>query len=128
VTFEIGVGERVAIIGPNGAGKSTTLRMLSGVLEPTSGEARVPGFIPGLERWALACRIGLVFGQCSQLWGELPARASFTLLGHIHGRPPADMATCRPASGARFALVAALWPMPPPGAIRPAPHIPPPRK
>src|ERR1019366_7079945 len=65
ISFEIAAGERVAIIGPNGAGKSTTLKMLSGILEPTSGDARV-------------------FGQRSQLWGELPARDSFALLASIY--------------------------------------------
>ncbi|HEX4196524.1 MAG TPA: ATP-binding cassette domain-containing protein [Caulobacteraceae bacterium] len=84
VSFEIAAGERVAIIGPNGAGKSTTLKMLSGVLEPTSGEASVFGFTPWAQRKALAYRIGVVFGQRSQLWGELPARDSFALLGHIY--------------------------------------------
>jgi ABC-2 type transport system ATP-binding protein len=84
VSFEIAGGERVAIIGPNGAGKSTTLKMLSGILEPTSGEALVFGLTPWRDRRALAYRIGVVFGQRSQLWGELPARESFALLGHIY--------------------------------------------
>jgi ABC-2 type transport system ATP-binding protein len=84
VSFEIAEGERVAIIGPNGAGKSTTLKMLSGILEPTGGDARVFGLTPWRERKALAYRIGVVFGQRSQLWGELPASESFKLLGHIY--------------------------------------------
>ncbi|MDR3513330.1 MAG: ATP-binding cassette domain-containing protein [Caulobacteraceae bacterium] len=84
VSFEIAAGERVAIIGPNGAGKSTTLKMLSGVLEPSSGQARVFGLVPWRERRALAYRIGVVFGQRSQLWGELPARDSFALLRRIY--------------------------------------------
>jgi ABC-2 type transport system ATP-binding protein len=84
ISFEIAAGERVAIIGPNGAGKSTTLKMLSGILEPGAGEARVFGLVPWRERKALAYRIGVVFGQRSQLWGELPARDSFALLGHIY--------------------------------------------
>jgi ABC-2 type transport system ATP-binding protein len=83
ISFEIGERERVAIIGPNGAGKSTTLKMLSGILEPTSGHASVLGFVPWKERRALAYRIGVVFGQRSQLWTELPARASFALLRRI---------------------------------------------
>jgi ABC-2 type transport system ATP-binding protein len=83
VSFEIQAGERVAIIGPNGAGKSTTLKMLSGVLEPTSGEAQVFDLVPWRQRKALAYRIGVVFGQRSQLWSDLPARESFELLGHI---------------------------------------------
>src|SRR5262245_14065258 len=76
ISFEIGERERVAIIGPNGAGKSTTLKMLSGILEPSAGAARVLGFVPWKERRSLAYRIGVVFGQRSQLWTELPARAS----------------------------------------------------
>src|ERR1700744_2327488 len=84
VSFEIAAGERVAIIGPNGAGKSTTLKMLSGILEPTSGDARVFDLVPSRARKALPYRIGVVFGQRSQLWGELPARDSFALLGHIY--------------------------------------------
>jgi ABC-2 type transport system ATP-binding protein len=84
VSFEIAAGERVAIIGPNGAGKSTTLKMLSGVLEPTAGAARVFGLVPWKERRALAYRIGVVFGQRSQLLGELPARDSFALLRRIY--------------------------------------------
>ena len=81
VSFEIATAERVAIIGPNGAGKSTTLKILSGILEPTSGAASVLGLTPWLQRKALAYRIGVVFGQRSQLWGELPARESFDLPG-----------------------------------------------
>jgi len=84
ISFEIAQGERVAIIGPNGAGKSTTLKMLSGILEPTSGAARVFDLTPWRQRKALAYRIGVVFGQRSQLWGELPVRESFELPGHIY--------------------------------------------
>ena len=84
VSFDIAPGERVAIIGPNGAGKSTTLKMLSGILEPTAGDAQVLGLVPWRERKALAYRIGVVFGQRSQLWGELPARDSFALLAKIY--------------------------------------------
>jgi ABC-2 type transport system ATP-binding protein len=92
VSFEIAAGERVAIIGPNGAGKSTTLKMLSGILEPTSGAASVLGLTPWQQRKALAYRIGVVFGQRSQLWGELPARESFALLARIYDQagPEAD--------------------------------------
>src|SRR5882757_7940718 len=92
ISFAIAERERVAIIGPNGAGKSTTLKMLSGILEPTSGEARVFGLTPWRERKALAYRIGVVFGQRSQLWGELPARESFALLRHIYDQPASQFA------------------------------------
>jgi ABC-2 type transport system ATP-binding protein len=77
-------GERVAIIGPNGAGKSTTLKMLSGVLQPSSGAAEVLGLTPWRQRRALAYGIGVVFGQRSQLWAELPARDAFALLRRIY--------------------------------------------
>nr|QQZ49151.1 ATP-binding cassette domain-containing protein [Phenylobacterium glaciei] len=83
------MGERVAIIGPIGAGKSTTLKMLSGILEPSSGEASVLGLTPWKQRKALAYKIGVVFGQRSQLWGELPARESFALLRHIYDQEAA---------------------------------------
>ncbi len=89
VDFDVAAGERVAIIGPNGAGKSTTLKILSGVLEPTSGTAEVLGFTPWRERRALAYRIGVVFGQRSQLWAELPARDSFALLRRIYDQDAA---------------------------------------
>jgi ABC-2 type transport system ATP-binding protein len=84
ISFAISEGERVAIIGPNGAGKSTTLKMLSGILEPSSGGAEVLGLTPWKQRRALAYRIGVVFGQRSQLWTELPARDSFALLRRIY--------------------------------------------
>jgi ABC-2 type transport system ATP-binding protein len=84
VSFTVFAGERVAIIGPNGAGKSTTLKMLSGVLEPTSGTAEVLGLTPWRQRRALAYAIGVVFGQRSQLWAELPARDAFALLRRIY--------------------------------------------
>jgi len=85
ICFTISAGERVAFIGPNGAGKSTTLKMLSGILQPTSGHAEVAGFVPWKARQKLAYEIGLVFGQRSQLWYHLPVRQSFDLLGKIYG-------------------------------------------
>ena len=87
VSFEVEAGERVAVIGPNGAGKSTTLKMLTGVLEPSSGEAQVLGLTPWRSRTALAYQIGVVFGQRSQLWADLPARDSFNLLRRIYDQP-----------------------------------------
>jgi ABC-2 type transport system ATP-binding protein len=85
INFAIRPGERVAFIGPNGAGKSTTLKMLSGILHPTSGHATVAGLVPWEARQQLAYHIGLVFGQRSQLWYQLPVRQSFDLLGKIYG-------------------------------------------
>ena len=72
VTLTIAAGEAVGFLGPNGAGKSTTIKMLTGVLVPTAGRARVCGLDPVRERRELARRIGVVFGQRSQLWWDLP--------------------------------------------------------
>jgi ABC-2 type transport system ATP-binding protein len=85
LSFSIEPGERVAFIGPNGAGKSTSLKMLTGILHPSSGHAEVAGFVPWRDRRKLARRIGIVFGQRSQLWWQLPVRDSFDLLGQIYG-------------------------------------------
>jgi ABC-2 type transport system ATP-binding protein len=84
VSFSIAPGERVAFVGPNGAGKSTTIKMLSGILHPSAGRARVAGCDPWSERRRLAYRIGTVFGQRSQLWYHLPAADSFELLRHVY--------------------------------------------
>jgi len=84
ITFTIEKGERVAFIGPNGAGKSTTIKMLVGILYPTSGEAQVLGKVPWKERQRLAYEIGAVFGQKSQLWYHLPPADSFDLLARIY--------------------------------------------
>ncbi len=85
ISFAIGRGERVAFIGPNGAGKSTTLKMLTGILRPSGGHAEVAGFVPWRERRRLAGRIGIVFGQRSQLWYHLPVQHSLELLRHVYG-------------------------------------------
>jgi ABC-2 type transport system ATP-binding protein len=74
----------VAFVGPNGAGKSTTIKMLTGILRPTSGRARVLDCVPWLDRQALAYRIGTVFGQRTQLFYHLPVRDSFELLMHVY--------------------------------------------
>jgi ABC-2 type transport system ATP-binding protein len=108
ISFAIGQGERVAIIGPNGAGKSTTLKMLCGVLEPTSGAARVLGCVPWRQRKALAYRIGVVFGQRSQLWAELPARESFALLRRIYDQDRKVFAARLERLTARFGLAGFL--------------------
>ncbi|MDQ2853137.1 ATP-binding cassette domain-containing protein [Dermatophilaceae bacterium Sec6.4] len=78
-------GESVGYIGANGAGKSTTIKMLVGILVPTSGTVATCGLNPLRERRALARRIGVVFGQRSQLWWDLPVRESFAILASIHG-------------------------------------------
>ena len=84
ITFTVEEGERLAFIGPNGAGKSTTIKMLVGILYPTSGEAQVLGKIPWQARQKLAYEIGAVFGQKSQLWYHLPPADSFDLLARIY--------------------------------------------
>jgi ABC-2 type transport system ATP-binding protein len=92
-------GETLGYIGPNGAGKSTTLKMLTGVLYPTSGVVRVCDLEPVRQRTALAMRIGVVFGQRSQLWWDLPLGDSFALLRYIYRVPAAEhagrLAQCR---------------------------------
>jgi viologen exporter family transport system ATP-binding protein len=92
-------GETVGYIGPNGAGKSTTLKMLTGVLYPSAGQVKVCGFEPVPQRTRLARRIGVVFGQRSQLWWDLPLQESFTLLRHVYAVAAAEhagrLARCR---------------------------------
>ncbi len=83
ITFQMEAGELLGFIGPNGAGKSTTIKMLTGILHPTGGEARVLGFVPWKERQKLAYHIGTVFGQRPQLWYHLPAIDTFRLFGKI---------------------------------------------
>jgi ABC-2 type transport system ATP-binding protein len=92
VSFDIEAGERVALIGPNGAGKSTTLKILTGILQPSGGDATVLGLTPWRERLKLTHRIGVVFGQRSQLWSELPVRDSFALLRRIYNQDAAVFA------------------------------------
>jgi ABC-2 type transport system ATP-binding protein len=84
MTFAIAPGEAVGYIGANGAGKSTTIKMLIGILVPTSGTVRTCGFDPVRERRQLARRIGVVFGQRTQLWWDLPLHESFSILAAIH--------------------------------------------
>lgn len=84
ISFSVEEGEILAFIGPNGAGKSTTIKILTGILHPTSGEISVLGLDPIKDRQKLAYRIGTVFGQKSQLWFHLPPIDSFTLLGAIY--------------------------------------------
>lgn len=78
-------GERVAFIGPNGAGKSTSIKILTGILHPTAGEAKVLGITPWEDRRRLARRIGTLFGQRSLLWLELTPRQSYRMLAAIYG-------------------------------------------
>ncbi len=89
VSFSIEPGEMVGYVGPNGAGKSTTIKMLTGILVPSSGYVRVLDLEPTRQRVDLARRIGVVFGQRTQLWWDLPLQDSFDLLRHIY-RVPED--------------------------------------
>lgn len=90
VTFSVEPGEMVGYIGPNGAGKSTTIKMLTGILVPSSGRVLVAGLAPARKRTELARRIGVVFGNRSLLWWDLPLRDSFDLLRHIYRVPALD--------------------------------------
>lgn len=87
IDLQIERGSMVGYIGPNGAGKSTTIKMLTGILVPTAGHVRVDGLEPNRARTELARRIGVVFGQRSQLWWDLPLRDSFDLLRHVYRVP-----------------------------------------
>ena len=89
ISFTVAQGTMVGYIGPNGAGKSTTIKMLTGILVPTSGQVRVAGLEPSRNRVELARRIGVVFGQRTQLWWDLPLRDSFDLLRSIYRVPGA---------------------------------------
>ncbi|MBV6403199.1 MAG: Vitamin B12 import ATP-binding protein BtuD [Anaerolineales bacterium] len=84
LSFQMEAGELLGFIGPNGAGKSTTIKILTGILHPTSGDAKVLGFVPWKERQKLAYHIGTVFGQRPQLWYHLPAIDTFMLFGKIY--------------------------------------------
>ncbi len=87
VSFSIDRGELIGYIGPNGAGKSTTVKILAGILVPDSGECTIFGRTPWKERIAHVSRIGVVFGQRSQLWWDLPVVESFDLLREIYRIP-----------------------------------------
>jgi ABC-2 type transport system ATP-binding protein len=87
ISFGVERGEMIGLIGPNGAGKSTTIKMLTGILVPTSGKIEVAGLVPWRHRRELARRIGVVFGQRTQLWWDLPLIDSLELLRHIYAVP-----------------------------------------
>jgi ABC-2 type transport system ATP-binding protein len=92
VDLSIEAGEAVAYVGPNGAGKSTTVKLLSGILVPTSGEVRIDGLSPQKDRMTVAHRIGVLFGQRTQLWWDLPVSESLAVLRDLYG---VDHATFR---------------------------------
>ncbi len=87
VSMEIGQGELVGFLGPNGAGKTTTLKMLTGILHPTSGEAHVLGFVPNQRKHEMLKQISLVMGNKNQLWWDLPAWDSFVVMRELYEVP-----------------------------------------
>ncbi|MBM7438875.1 ABC-2 type transport system ATP-binding protein [Streptomyces sp. HB132] len=87
ISFRVPRGEMVGYIGPNGAGKSTTIKMLTGILTPSGGRLRVAGVDPSRERTRLAHRIGVVFGQRTTLWWDLPLRDSYRLMHRMYRIP-----------------------------------------
>lgn len=89
VSFELERGELLGFIGPNGAGKSTTIKILSGILQPDSGQVSVDGLVPWKDRQKHVGRIGVVFGQRTQLWWDLPVIDGFDLLAAIYRVEPA---------------------------------------
>ncbi|MCJ8007852.1 ATP-binding cassette domain-containing protein [Lederbergia wuyishanensis] len=90
ISFSIEPGEIVGYIGPNGAGKSTTIKVMSGILVPDSGECKIMGYTPWKERVSYVKNIGVVFGQRSQLWWDVPVMDSFELLRDIYKIPPQE--------------------------------------
>ncbi|MFZ1988651.1 MAG: ABC transporter ATP-binding protein [Alphaproteobacteria bacterium] len=90
VSFSLEAGELVGMIGPNGAGKSTLIKILTGILEPSGGLCEISGRVPWRERIAHVADIGVVFGQRTQLWWDLPVIESFELLRDIYRVPPAQ--------------------------------------
>ena len=95
VSFSLEAGELLGFIGPNGAGKSTTIKILSGILRPDSGRVEVGGLVPYADRIAHVSRIGVVFGQRTQLWWDLPVIDGFDLLRDIYRVDPARYARAR---------------------------------
>src|SRR5215471_1804041 len=91
VSFRIEPGELVGFLGPNGAGKTTTLKMLSGLLYPTSGSAQVLGYVPWQRDDGYRRQFALLLGQKNQLWWDLPANESLELNAKIYGIEPATM-------------------------------------
>jgi ABC-2 type transport system ATP-binding protein len=111
ITLSVNAGEAIAFIGPNGAGKSTTIKMLTGILHPTSGRASLLGLNPWKNRRELAYQIGVVFGQRSQLWYHLPPRDTLELLGKIYNLDPKEYIKRRDMLVERFDITP-FWHIP----------------
>lgn len=90
ISFQVDQGEFLGYIGPNGAGKSTTIKMLSGILHPTSGEVLIRGMNPHKERRRVVKNLGVVFGQRTQLWWDLPVKDSYDILAKMYGVDDGD--------------------------------------
>ncbi len=90
IGFTVEKGDFVGYIGPNGAGKSTTIKMLTGILHPSSGRVKLAGIDPHRDRLRCASRLGVVFGQRSQLWWDLPVKDSYDILAHMYGVEDTD--------------------------------------
>jgi ABC-2 type transport system ATP-binding protein len=104
VSFALEEGELLGLIGPNGAGKSTTIKILCGILQPTSGRCEIGGLVPWEDRVTHVARIGAVFGQRTQLWWDLPVTESFDLLRDIYRVPPARYRVTRDELIARLGI------------------------
>ena len=87
ISFHVGKGEMLGFIGPNGAGKSTVIKMLTGILTPTSGTCEINGYIPQKDRQKYVKEIGVVFGQRTQLWWDLALRETYAVLKEIYNVP-----------------------------------------
>ncbi|WP_248924843.1 ABC transporter ATP-binding protein [Paenibacillus hamazuiensis] len=90
ISFRVEKGDFVGYIGPNGAGKSTTIKILTGILHPTSGEVKIGGYSPQKHRRHVVRQLGVVFGQRSQLWWDLPVRDSYDILAAMYNIGDAD--------------------------------------
>ncbi|MGB8955193.1 MAG: ATP-binding cassette domain-containing protein [Tumebacillaceae bacterium] len=104
IDFTVEQGEVLAFLGPNGAGKSTTIKMLTGILHPSGGQAEVLGYCPWTDRQQLAFHVGSVFGQKSQLWYHLPPVDTFELMGRIYELGKHDLQKRRDELVERFEL------------------------
>ncbi|WP_207952112.1 ABC transporter ATP-binding protein [Paenibacillus turpanensis] len=111
ISFTIEKGEFVGYIGPNGAGKSTTIKMLTGILHPTAGQIRIAGESPHRSRRHVVGRLGVVFGQRSQLWWDLPVKDSFDILSEMYRVDP-DAKRKRIAEMSELLELAPFWQTP----------------